>query len=325
MILVTGATGFLGHSICPHLVRRGYPVRALARSGSEHAFLQSLGIQLAWGDVRDLQTVIQAVDGCRAIIHAAGLFRMWGRREEFFASNVAGTHHLLEAAQRTGVERFIHISTIAVVGRPPTGGTITEETPCTPQDAYQESKRVAEQVVLRCHQEHGLPALILRPGAFYGPWGRYGFNRLFFEDPLKGLPLRVHRGRHITFPVYVADVAQAAERALWRGQPGQIYNICGPCLSHSEIGAVVEELTGRRIRWLHVPAWGVITAARLWTALSAMTGREPYYPAGLYPYVFRDWQVSSQKAQRELGFVPTDFTTGVRATLAWYREQGILG
>lgn len=323
-LLITGATGFLGRNLCPYLVEQGYRLRALVRPTSDYGFLQELGVELAWGDVRDPQTAMQAAEGCRAVVHAAARFRFWGPKEAFFSANVDGTRNLLQAARKAGVEQFIHISTIAVVGRPPKGEVITEETPCHPLDPYQESKLAAERLALTYHRNYGLPVVVLRPGAMYGPWGRYAFNRLFFEDPLKGLPVQVHGGRHVTFPAYVKDVAWAVGAALERGRPGQVYNICGPCLTHRQVGEALERAIGRRIRWIPAPGWGMVVLARLWTWLSRLTGREPYYPIGLYPYVFYDWQVSNEKARRELGFVPTPFDEGVQATLDWYRRQALL-
>lgn len=322
-VLVTGATGFLGHTLCPYLVERGYRLRALARHSSEWEFLRPLGVELTWGDVRDPGAVHKAVEGCQAVAHAAGKFRFWGQREDFFAVNLEGTRNALEAARQAGVERFIYISTIAVVGVPRHGVVIDEKYPPAPHDDYQRSKLAAEQLVLRYHQEHRLPTLVLRPGAFYGPGSRYAFNRLFFEDPLKGLPLRVHGGRRISFPVYIRDVAQGIDLALKRGRPGEVYNISGRSLSHRQIDDVVNRLLGYNIHRFSVPGWAMIALARVWTRLSRHTGREPYYPINLAPYVFCDWEVSSEKARRELDFIPTPFEEGARATLAWYREQGV--
>lgn len=318
-VLVTGATGFVGRSLCPYLVERGHRVRALVRRTSDHGFLDALGVEKVWGDLRDPGALMTAVEGCRAVIHAGALFRFWGRREEFWAVNVEGTRNVLEAARQAGVGRFVHISTIAVVGRPPAEGPVTEETPCRPQDAYQESKWKAECLALG--REWGMPVIVLRPGAIYGPWSHYAFNRLFIEDPLRGLAFRVHGGRHITFPVFVRDVAWAAEAALTRGRPGEVYNICGPWVSHREVGEVLERLIGRHIRWIPAPAWGMVALARVWTAVSRWTGREPYYPIGLYPYVFYDWRVSAEKARRELGYEPTPLEEGLRETLEWYRGK----
>jgi len=322
-VLVTGATGFLGHTLCPYLVERGYSLRALVRPSSACDFLRPLDVELAWGDICDLPAVHTAIQGCRAVVHAAGKFRFWGQPEGFFAANVEGTRNVLEAAQQAGVEQFVHVSTIAVAGAPRTDTTIDEQYPPAPRDDYQRSKLEGERLALRYHQERGLPALVLRPGAFYGPGGRYALNRLFFEDPLKGLPMQIHGGRHITFPAYIRDVAQGVDLALQRGQPGQIYNISGSSLSHREINDIVDRLLGYRIQRFHVPAWGMLALARLWTWLSHFTGQEPYYPINLAFYVFYDWQVSSLKAQCELGFVPTPFDEGARETLDWYRGLGV--
>ncbi len=322
-VLVTGATGFLGRTLCPYLVGRGYRLRALVRTSSDWEFLPPLGIELAWGDVRDTEAVHAAAEGCRMVVHAAGKFRFWGRRTDFFSINLDGTRNILEAARQVGVERLVFISTIAVIGAPRAQTVIDETYPPTPWDAYQRSKLAAERLALHYYHEYGLPAIVLRPGAFYGPGSRYAFNRLFFEDPLKGLPVQVHDGRRITFPVYIQDVAQAIDLALRRGRLGEIYNICAPSLSHREVNCTVDQLLGYRIRRPNVPSWAMLALARAWTWLSRYTGREPYYPLNLALYVFYDWKTSSEKAQRELGFVPTPFKVGARATLAWYREMGV--
>jgi dihydroflavonol-4-reductase len=309
--------------LCPYLVERGYRLRAFVRPSSDFEFLRSLGVELAWGEICDPAAVRAATEGCRAVVHAAGKFRFWGRREDFFAVNLDGTRNALEAARLGGVERFIYISTIAVVGAPRDDVVIDETYPPTPWDDYQRSKLEAERLTLRYYREYGLPAIVLRPGAFYGPGGRYAFNRLFFEDPLKGLPVQVHRGRRITFPAYIRDVAQGIDLALKRGRLGEVYNLSGRSLSHRQVNSIVDCLLGYRIRRINAPAGAMLALARAWTWLSRYTGREPYYPLNLALYVFYDWKISSEKARRELGFVPTPFEEGARETLAWYREVGV--
>ncbi len=325
MILVTGATGFFGHNLIPLLIARGRAVRALVRPASQWQFLADLGVELAWGDLRDRDAVMAAAEGCRAIVHGAGYFRFWGRYQTFYSTNVQGTHNVLEAARRAGVERFVHISTIAVVGRPHSGMVIDENYPCEPCDDYMHSKLDGEGLVRLYHTAYGLPALILRPGAYYGPWGHYAFNRLFFEDPfIRGLPIQIHGGRHFTFPIYLPDLADVIHTALSRGRPGEVYNVSGPSLTHREINSIISRITGATPRWINVPAPAILFFARAWTALSQITGREPYYPINLAPYVFNDWIVDSSKATRELDFKPTLFEDGARATIEWYQRIGML-
>lgn len=325
MILVTGATGFLGHNLIPQLRQAGYEVRALVRPSSNVGFLQEYGVELAFtDDISDPAAALNAVQGCDQVIHAAGQFRFWGDSLSFWQTNVAGTHAMLEAATAVSVQRFIHISTIVVVGKTPTDGILDETAVCNPQEPYQRTKYEGEQLALAYHRTHGLPVIVLRPGAFYGPWGRYAFNRLFFEEPLRGWRIKVNGGTHITFPVYALDVVQGIMLALANGCCGQIYNICSQSLDHNSVNNIISDLAGIS-RWrFNFPAWTVIALAKSWTALSRFTGREPFYPINMAPYVFQDWPISTQKAETKLGFRPTPFAVGAAETLAWYRREGIL-
>ena len=302
----------------------GYTVRALVRESSDTRQLRELGAELCLGDVREAPTVNAAMLGCDYVVHAAGLFRLWGEAREFERTNVEGTAYVLEAALRQSVKKLVHISSAAVAGNPLPGQVIDEDTPSRPVDAYQRSKVDGENLVRMFQQTTHLPAVILRPGAFYGPWGRYAFNRLFFEDPLRGLLIQVHWGRRLTFPVFVPDVARVIVAALNRGRPGEVYTFAGDSISHRQVNQIVSGLAGIPSWRFNVPTWVMLAVAEWLGRRAARTGREPYYPLNLASYVFNDWQVSSAKTRSELGFVPTPFPEGARQTLEWYRGLGLL-
>jgi len=323
MLLVTGATGFLGHSLVRHLIRAGHRIRALVRPGNHSDWLHVLGVDLAFGDVCDADSVAHAMIGCRQVVHAAAHFRLWGREEVFRQTNVVGTQNILKAALQARVERFVHISTVVVIGKPTQGRVIDEAHPACPGSPYERTKLAAEGEALRVWLENGLPVIVLRPGAFYGPWGRYAWNRLFFEDPMRGLLLKVHGGHRITFPVFIEDVSQAINLALSRGKPGEVYNICGETLTHNQVNEIISDLAGLTHFRLNVPPWSMIALAGMMTAWARVTGIEPFYPLALKPYVFESWPVSSRKAREELGFSPTPFEEGTRQTLRWYRRIGV--
>lgn len=323
MILITGATGFLGRNLCEYLASRGYVLRALARPTSDASFLEALGIEIARGDVLDADSVSAAMQGCDYVVHAAAHFRLWGPSKPFVKTNIEGTHHVLEAALQVQVKKFIHISTIIVVGPQEPGVVITEASPCYPYptDNYAKSKLIGEQLV-RTYGGKGLPVVILRPGALYGPYGHYAFNRLFFEEFLKNWRVQVHQGRHIIFPCYVGDAARAIEAALERGRVGHIYNISNQSISHKEANQIVSCLANRSSWRINFPGWLMIEVSRLMEFIALFTQREPFYPKNLEPYVFNDWIVDFSKAQRELGFVPSTFAEGARRTLEWYHSIG---
>ncbi len=324
MILVTGATGFLGRNLCEYLAGEGYALRALARPTSNTSFLEALNVEIARGDVTDAAAVRAAIKGCDQVVHAAAHFRLWGPPEPFVKTNVEGTRHVLEAALAARVKKFVHISTIIVVGPQPPGVIITEDTPCHPYptDNYARTKLVGERLAQSYATEKKLPVVILRLGALYGPHGHYAFNRLFFEEFLHNWRVQVHQGRHIIFPCYVGDAARAIEAALKIGRNGEVYNISNESISHREANEIVSRLAQRSSWRINFPGWMMIEISKLLEFIALFTRREPFYPKNLEPYVFSDWTVDSDKARCELNFVPSTFTEGARHTLDWYRSIG---
>ncbi len=320
MIFVTGGTGFLGKHLIASLCRHGFKLRVLTRTPHLHSWLDTYdNIEVIGGDIRDRQLMFDCVKGCRYVIHAGGKFSFWGDEEEFEDVNVNGARHIMDACREEQVERVIHVSTVVLIGTPDRNRIIDENHPVNPQDPYQRSKWHAEQLVKSYHTQYDVPVIILRPGAFYGPLGTYAFNRLFFLDALRGLMIQLDVGHYITFPIYIADVVQSIHLALENGRVGETYNIAGDWMTHNEVFAVIKELSGIRYPKIPIPKQIVIPFARLLTALSRITQREPFYPINLQSVIFNNWRVSSDKARDELGFVPTDFRVGAARTIEWHR------
>jgi nucleoside-diphosphate-sugar epimerase len=319
LIFVTGGTGFLGRHLVAGLLRKNYRVRTLVRPLSDDSWLKQNGVEIVWGDVTDFDSVVKGIERCDCVVHAAGFFRFWGPKEVFFNVNVNGTRNICEAAYRSAVKRVIHISTIVVIGEPKTGQIIDEMTVCAPKDHYQKSKLAGEYIVKE-FVDKGLEAIILRPGAFYGPYGRYAFNRLFIEEPLRGWRVQVDKGRRYTFPVFVPDVTQAICNALDRGYSGEIYNISDHSISHRELNRMISSLAGISHWRLNVPSQIMIALASIMEGVAKITRREPFYPLNLRHYVFNDWKVSSIKAQKQLGFKPTPLKDGLKETISWYSQ-----
>lgn len=320
MIFLTGGTGFLGRHLVPMLCRAGLPVRVLTRRPQAHPWLHHYPqVEVVDGDLQDAASVERSIEGCNSVIHAGGMFRFWGDEKAFAATNALGTHNVLKAAKRAQVERFVHISTVAVVGQPDPNRIVDETHPALPSDAYQRSKWEAEQAAMQYFYDYQLPVVILRPGAYYGPLGQYAFNRLFFKDPMRGIIMQVNWGRYIIFPAYISDVAQGVLQGLERGRTGEVYNLCGDWISHKDAFDIVCKEANLHWPRLPIPGWLGINTARFLEALAVITQTEPFWPLNLRSYVYNSWRVSSDKARRELGFAPIDFREGARRTIAWYR------
>jgi len=320
MIFLTGGTGFLGRHLLPALCQAGRHVRVLTRHPEANAWLKRYPrVEVVHGDLLDSEVVSRGMQGCEHVIHAGGMFRFWGDENEFAATNALGTEHVLAAAVHADIKRLVHVSTIAVIGQPDPSRIVDETHPAHPADAYQRSKWQAEQAAMRYLREYQLPVVVVRPGAYYGPLGHYAFNRLFFRDPMRGIIMQVNGGRYIIFPAYISDVAQGVMQALDIGRMGEVYNICGDWISHKDAFDIVCQEA--RLRWprLPIPGWLGINTARVLEALAKVTRTEPFWPLNLRSYVYNSWRVSSDKARRELGFVPTPFREGAHKTIAWYR------
>lgn len=318
--LVTGGTGFLGRHLVPALCRAGHQVRVLTRRPAKYPWLkQHPQLQIIEADILDEERVRAAIAGCDYVVHAAGKFRFWGDRDTFEQINVGGTENVLRAAAQTPIKKLIYVSTIAVIGNPDPNRIVDEAHPANPADNYQWSKLHAEQAVLRAVARDGVPAAVVRPGAFYGPLGTYAFNRLFFRDPLRGIIMQVNGGNYVTFPVYIGDVPRAILSAFVRSRDGEIYNVSGSPLTHKAAFDIICAEGDIHYPRITIPGWMGITVSRGMTAVARVTRREPFWPITLRSYVYNYWNVSSEKARRELDFTPTDFRAGARRTLAWYR------
>ncbi|MDX2140256.1 MAG: NAD-dependent epimerase/dehydratase family protein [Chloroflexota bacterium] len=319
-LFVTGGTGFLGRHLVPTLINAGYHVRLLVRHPARHEWLRHYPqVEIVQGDIQDAAIVTRGAQGARSIIHAAGVFRFWGDEAEFDRVNVGGAENVLLACKAAGCERLIHISSVYLIGQPPRDQVIDETYPAHPVEPYQRSKLKAEQRMLRAHAEQGIPVVVLRPGAFYGPYGGYAFNRLFFRDPMRGIIMQLNGGRYIILPVFVPDVAQGALLALTHGRAGEIYNICDHPIAHRDAYDIVTEEAKLWFPRLRLPDWVGLVASHVLEAVARVTRVEPFYPLNLRSYVYNYWRVSHEKAARELGFVPTPFREGARQTIAWYK------
>src|SRR5271169_5871635 len=128
LVLVTGASGFLGSAIAVALRARGHDVRALVRPSSPRTNLNR-GDTLCEGDLRDRASLAAALKGARYLFHAAADYRLWARNpEEIQRNNLEGTRLIMQEALSAGVERIVYTSSVATL-KPIEGGSATEDRP----------------------------------------------------------------------------------------------------------------------------------------------------------------------------------------------------
>lgn len=207
--LVTGATGFIGRHLSERLAASGRKLRLFCRpeSVAKLADFPSQSVEIVQGDLRQRDSIHTALDGVERVFHCAGHVSDWGMPETFYALNVQGTQWLLDAALQTPVERFVHLSSIAVFGVP-APAYFDDTTPYGPgKDPYSQTKIAAERLVLRYHREHGLPVTVLRPAVVYGPRGTW------VEEPLRMIRhhtmFLIANGKGTCHPCYIDNLLDA--------------------------------------------------------------------------------------------------------------------
>jgi len=306
VILVTGATGFLGATLTRQLVEEGTSVRILRREYSKMDLLGDTADRLEHtiGDVTDYPSVLAAMEGVQQVYHAAAYVGFGGKKDEarLMDVNVRGTANVADAALEAGVTRMVHVSSIAALGRTrgqhePIDET-AEWTASKENSAYAVSKHLAEMEIHRAIAE-GIDAVIVNPSLIFGP-GRAGENTMaIVEKARDGRIPGIPSGG--TCVVDVEDVASGIRAAMECGAKGERYILGGENLSWEEIfGTLAETLNAKlpRRRLNRGPAMVVATVsetvARLIRVKSLITRETVRAASATYRY-------NNRRAVEEIG------------------------
>lgn len=324
--LVTGGTGFTGKALVKRLLDLGHHVTALDyREGHKTDELRSWGAEVVIGSVTDRDVVGRSTDGAEVVFHLAAAFRELDvPRSHYDAVNVEGTRNCLDAAVKAGVRRFVYCSTCGVHGNvddPPAG----EDAPIQPADYYQRTKYEAEPIVLEYHR-NGLPSVVLRPAAIYGPGDPERFS-MIFKRVAKGVFPMFGNGKTLYHPLYVDNLVDAFLLAAEDGKgDGEAYLIADE--DYVEIEDLVRRVAramGVEVRVPHLPVTPLVLAGHVCETVCK--------PFGVTPPIFPrrvDWYRQNRafkidKAKRDLGYRPAvGLDEGLRRTAAWYRAEGII-
>jgi dihydroflavonol-4-reductase len=313
--LVTGATGKVGHAIASALLERGDQVRALVRDPKRAASVLPAGIEPVRGDVTDVGSVAEAVEGCEVVFNSMGMPEQWVKDEGIFDQvNAIGSQQVAAAAKRAGVRRFVHTSTHDVFDAET--GQRFDETMLADYPkgtAYERSKQHAEELVLA--ERDGMEVVILNPSGVYGPTPSPtpSFENGLFEPVVrKRLPAVPPGGTGYAF---VEGVAAGHLLAADKGVDGERYILADGYARFRELAETAKRVAGRgRIPpTMPIPVAKAIASAG--AGISRVIRRPPLLPKGQLTYFLWQARPDSSKAQRELGWETTPLDDGVRKTL----------
>jgi dihydroflavonol-4-reductase len=325
LVLVTGASGFVGSAIAAALRASNQRLRVLVRPSSPRTNLDSGDIVFE-GDLRQRSSLTVALKGVRFLFHAAADYRLWARDPgEIMRNNIEGTRLIMEEALRAGVERIVYTSSVATL-KVGAGAPATESSPLSEESAigaYKRSKVATERLVEAMVARDGLPAVIVNPSTPLGPRDvkPTPTGRIILEAASGRMPGFVDTGLNL---VHVDDVAAGHLAALRHGRVGERYILGGENVIFADMLADIARMVGRRPPMLRIPRAIIFPVAYGAELLARLGGREPFVTVDGLRMARHRMFFDDGKARRELGYTSRPYREGLSDAIAWFRTHGYL-
>jgi dihydroflavonol-4-reductase len=322
-VLITGGAGFIGRATVRAAVEAGHEVRIVSRDAwPSGSMFERLGVDVVTGDAQDPAVIDRALEGMDALVQGAATYRYDRKAGPAMANNAALARTILEAATRAGTPKVVDISSLVVfaLGRSP----VTEDTPLTAPgepgwtDPYLRSK-VESELVGRELEAAGLPRVTVHPGTVIGPEDTaMGPSSGYLTNLLGGGISIDSRACWVD----VRDVAQGIVLALDKA-PGSHFLLTSGVVSHRDVAAIIDELTGRSVNRRFL---GRTTVRRLARINDLFGGRLSPLPA----LDSLDWildnaaAVDTRRRETELGLTFRPLRETLADTIRWWAEHDMV-
>ena len=325
-ILVTGADGLLGSNLVRELLSRGHAIRAFVQPGRQQKTLEGLTIDKFPGNLLNPDEVVQAAEGCDAIIHCAASTAVWPIRSEIINQvNIEGTKNIITAVYKNKIARLIYVGTANSFGFGSKEQPGVEGNPYKSAMYgldYMDSKYKAMQVVLEEVKKNSLPAVVVNPTFMFGPYDSTPSSGAMIVALYKGkVPGYTKGGRNY---LCAKDAAVAIANALTKGRVGECYILGNENLSYNEIFTKIANTIGVKSPSLPIPSVFATLYGRIGSLMGNLTGKAPAISYPLARISADEHYYSPAKARTELGLPQTPVETGIRESFDWLKENGYL-
>ncbi len=324
-ILVTGATGYVGHQLALTLAERGNEVHVLVRNPASLNVPGHKNILVFAGDITDPSSITAAIRGCEQVYHTAALVKVFAKDPHiFYKVNVEGTHNVLAKALESGVKKFVYTSSCGVMGASLNEPRCENDPRITAFDNdYEFTKFLAENLV-REYVHRGLFTVIVSPSKVFGPGIEthpISVNKVirnFIRGRLTFIP---RPGRLLSNYCYINDVVEGHILAMARGIGGEKYILGGENISYVDLFKMIRSLSGTKALLMQAPKFMVQTLAVLQWIQYKITRKEPFASAKAVHHIFCNKTFSSGKAIRHLGYHLTPLTEGLQQTIHFLKTK----
>lgn len=334
-VLVTGGTGFIGSHLVEQLLKQGRNVRVLAlRKPLSPIEIDNLdiirrkGAEIVYGDLRNRDSLKPVTKGIDCVFHLGGISRpMRILKQEYYDNNgLYGTKNVLDAARQGGVKKFIHVSSVSVLGLSPDGHPLKEGEFQPEESDYGLSKRQGEEVALLYYRKYKFPVIVIRPCLVYGP--RCVVRLIMFKFVKWRLFPLFNGGKAKMEFCYVDNVIQALLLAEKRNDLlGEIFNITdGQSYSLKTVLVTIAKELEVSPHFVNAPVWTGRLAGKACEIISAFLGIYPPFSSTAVDWMSRDVNVyDCSKSKKVLGYRPkVSLEQGIKRSIKWYKERSLL-
>jgi nucleoside-diphosphate-sugar epimerase len=307
--LVTGGTGFLGGALTRRLHGMGAQVTALGRNPHALACLETQHIPVLRADLADSRAIIDACRDQDIVFHCGALSAPWGKPQDFYNANVAGTENIVRGCEEHHVKRLVYVSTPSIYFGYKPRFNVREDAdlPLIPANEYARTKRMAEAVVDNAFRR-GLPVITIRPRAIFGPGDQALLPRLI--ERLQKADLRIIGSGHTLADLtYVENVVDAL--LLCALSPadslGKKYNITnGEQVELWDIVKSIADALGFPVPQKHISYKLMDSLARVVEIIYSMLPGQPEPPFTRYSVgvLALGFTLDISEAEHDLGYRP---------------------
>lgn len=318
-VLVTGASGFLGGRLVEKLVEQGHDVVTFGRTPDASPRLAGIVCKHVQGDLSDPDSIRRALSGCSVVYHLAGLVSY--RKSDYkplYEANVVGARNMMTACLGAGVERVIHMGSIAGMGIPPEGSIADESIEYNLKGLglyYCDTKYEGEQEVMKFARQ-GLPILVLNPGITFGEGDTHPHHHTIFHAMSGGWLLCYPVGGVMFSDI--EDVVGTCVNAMTRGRPGERYVIGSANVTFQDAANILAGVLNGRRPVMPIPGFISEATGIFCEAVFPLFGKRPALSWQVAWLSQRKIFYSSDKAIVELGHAQTPFEETVRRTAPYY-------
>jgi len=340
-VLITGGTGFIGSHVVRYFCKKEVMVGCLARVGSSPKNIEGLPVKLEYGDIKDLEGLINVFKSYDCVIHLAAYASDWGSYESFYNTNVEGTLNVLRACAKNGIKNVTITSSISVYGEEHNNIIKSELSPYNSHynylidklfhcklNYYRDTKALAKQKAIEYAKDKDLNLTIIEPAWVYG---EREFNTGFFEylkTAKSGLPIMPGSKKNKFHIIYAGDLARAYYLAFEKKLQGINDIIIG-----NKTGELMDKIYGifcekagmkkpvNGSKFIFYP-FGFIMEL-IYTMFRVK--KPPLLTRGRVNMFYDNIEYSTEKAEKLLGFTQEmGLEEGIEKTVNWYKKQNLL-